>query len=233
MKLLEKAIYKLFKCWPTYSQCGEDRIMHHLLWCLNKHHVTYLDIGTNHPKAANNTYLFYLHGGSGVCIEPNPMLCKKIKKQRSKDVCLNVGIGIENSEKLDFYIIDPDTLSTFSKEDAYELQSSGKYRIRQTLKIPVINFNKLLSDNFSTPPDIVSIDVEDLNEEIVKTINFEMRPLIFCVETLIFDHKNSNKKISSIKEHFLNNNYAVYADTFINTIFVDKNVFDFTWTKRD
>jgi FkbM family methyltransferase len=225
MKLLERITHKLFRYSTTYSQCGEDRIIAHLLKCLERENISYLDIGTNHPKIFNNTYYFYLNGGKGICVEPNPILCEKIKAARPHDKCLNVGVGSTNSEKLDFYILNVDTLSTFSKVGADKLQESGRFKIKNTIKIPVINFNDLLKKNFNSPPDLVSIDVEDLNEEIVASIDFQMRPLIFCVETLLFATDKKNEKISFINQHFINNNYSVYADTFINTIFVDNNVF--------
>lgn len=230
MKLLEKITYKLGNFLPSYSQCGEDRIMSHLLInILKRENITYLDIGTNHPKKANNTYLFYQRGNKGVCVEPNPIICKKIRSVRPNDVCLNVGVALVTSDKLNFYVMDTDTLSTFSKEGAEELQRSGKYKITETLEIPVFNFNELIEKNFNTPPDIVSIDVEDLNEDIVQTIDFKIRPAIFCVETLLFGNELSYKKIASIKEHFLANNYSIYSDTFINTIFVDNLIFDISW----
>ena len=221
MKLIGKIIFKLFRYRPTYSQCGEDVIIGHILRIFNKNKISYLDIGTNHPKIFNNTYLFYINGGTGMCVEPNPILCKKISSQRQRDSCLNMGISTYTSDAMDFYMMDVDTLSTFSKDDAEKLQQSGNYKIVDTIKVPVININELMNNNFNSAPDLVSIDVEDLNEEIVKSIDFTIRPLIFCVETLAFGNSNVGKKIESVRQHFLDNDYFIYADTYINTIFVD------------
>ncbi|MEO8886361.1 MAG: FkbM family methyltransferase [Mucilaginibacter sp.] len=224
MKLTGRIIFKLFSYRPTYSQCGEDVIIGHLLRMFKKDKISYLDIGTNHPKIFNNTYLFYINGGTGICVEPNPVLCKKIASQRRRDTCLNVGISTLTSASMDFYRMDVDTLSTFSKGDAEKLQNSGNYKIMDTIKVPVININELMRNHFETAPDLVSIDVEDWNEDIVKSIDFTIRPLIFCVETLAFGNTSLGKKIDSIKQHFVDNGYIIYADTFINTIFIDKKM---------
>lgn len=227
MKILDKIIFKLFRYRPTYSQCGEDIIIAHILRMLKKDKIAYLDIGTNHPKIFNNTYLFYQQGGNGICVEPNPILCDKIATQRRRDTCLNIGISRNTYESLDFYIMNVDTLSTFSKADAEKLQNNGNYKIVNTIKVPVVNVNELMLSNFKTAPDLVSIDVEDLNEEIVMSIDFKIRPSIFCIETLVFGDNTAGKKIDSIRQHFLNNDYFIYADTYINTIFVDNKI----WSK--
>lgn len=221
MKLLERLVFKLFKYRPTYSQCGEDMIIGHVLRMFNRDKISYLDIGTNHPKIFNNTYLFYINGGNGICVEPNPILGKKISSQRPKDTYLNIGISTHTSDALDFYMMDVDTLSTFSKDDAEKLQQSGNYKIVDTIKVPVININELMNNNFNSAPDLVSIDVEDLNEEIVQSIDFKVRPLIYCIESFAFD---TGGKIESISKHLLENDYFVYADTYINTIFIDKKM---------
>ncbi len=46
-------------------------------------------------------------------IEPNYLLYESLKKQRKKDINLNIWIW--NWKKINFYIIDNDVLSTFGK----------------------------------------------------------------------------------------------------------------------
>ena len=66
-----------------YSQFGEDIIIAYLFYYLKINKLLYLDIGANHPRYISNTFYFYERGGSGVCIEPNPMLWKIFKKDFS------------------------------------------------------------------------------------------------------------------------------------------------------
>src|SRR5436190_23516274 len=112
MKFIDKAIYKFLKAERTYSQAGEDRILNFLFNSFGKSKITYLDIGANHPLMGNNTYLFYRDGGQGICVEPNPKLCRLIKKLRPRDKCLNLGLGNGSEKSADFYVMSSHVLST-------------------------------------------------------------------------------------------------------------------------
>src|ERR1700722_6229975 len=79
---------------PSFSQAGEDVIVHYLLQQLQIPHPKYLDIGTNFPVTGNNTYFFYNKGEAGVCIEPDPELYRQIKKARPRDTVFNAGVGL-------------------------------------------------------------------------------------------------------------------------------------------
>ena len=194
--------------------------------------ISYLEIGTNNPIDINNTYLFYLGGSRGVCVEPNPTLIPPIKKHRPDDVCLNIGISAnDESAELDFYIFDSsDTekgLSTFSKEAAEHVQNTTSIKIAEIRKIPVTPIKNVLKDYFpNNAPDLLSIDVEGLDLQILRSIDFTVcRPIAVCVETVNFtiDHKKiKNKEIISFME---SQGYFVYADTGINSIFADKSLF--------
>lgn len=226
MRLSDRILFKFLKIERTYSQTGEDRILCHLFNCYDKKNISYLDIGANHPIITNNTYLFYRLGGSGVCVEPNPELARLIKKYRSRDKCLNIGVGAQaDGELQDFYCLNDHTLSTFSKEEATALDAAGKYKIVEVKQVPVRNINSIIDENFSAPVDLVSIDVEGWNEQIVASFDFtHHRPFCFCVETVTFSETNTEKKIMGIFDVFERNNYRVYADTHINTIFLDARI---------
>lgn len=223
MKFFDRVNLKLFGFYPTYSQCGEDRILRHVFRMLKKEKIHYIDIGANHPYYGSNTYLFYVNGSSGICIEPNTKLHNLIKSKRSRDLCLNIGVGNKTEGELEFYIIHPDTLSTFSKEDAEELDKQPDYRIEQVVKVPVLSFNDIV-DKYSNGKhlDLVSIDVEGLNEEIVESIDLvKNRPTVFCIETITFSTTGEGVKLQGINDKLLSNGYMIYSDTHINTIYID------------
>lgn len=225
MNFKDRVLYKLFKAELSYSQAGEDRILKHLFDSNRKTKISYLDIGTNHPLMNNNTFLFYKNGGRGVCVEPNPELAQLIRKLRPNDVCLNVGIGVNDNEVADFYSMSSHTLSTFSKDDAERLNAEGQYKITQVLKLPLKNINTIIKENFKETPDLVSIDVEGWNVEIINSFNFNLfRPYCFCVETINFGENTKEEKLEAIFKVFEENEYYVYGETHLNTIFLDKNV---------
>ncbi len=221
--LKDTIAYKLLGAVISYSQAGEDIIIDQIFRNRKSTVKTFLDIGANHPKIRNNTFKFYAEGASGVCVEPNPALCRTLARSRKRDRCLNIGVSTHEERETDFYIMRPDTLSTFSKEDAQKLQQEGTYRIESVIKVALKNINTILSENFSVGPDLVSIDVEGLNEEIALSIDFKRyRPKVLCLETITFSEKNEGVKLSNVIDYLTENGYFHYADTYVNSIFVDK-----------
>ncbi len=213
----------------SYAQCGEDIIVDYLLRQLGIHKPSYLDLGANHPVHLSNTYLFYLRGGKGVCVEPDPILHEGFRKQRMRDTCINAGVGITKAQYADFYIMSSSTLNTFSKEDATRFQGYGSHHIEQIIQVPLIPINDILAEHFPSSLDFVSLDIEGMDLEVLKDFDFTTyRPKVFCVETLSYAEDKTEEKLTTTIEYLLNQNYSVYADTYINTIFVDGG----SWKQR-
>lgn len=214
----------------SYSQTGEDLIINFILHQLKLPTVTYLDVGAHHPKVLSNTFYFYNNGFRGVNIEPDPFLIEEFFKVRNEDKNLNVGIGFKDENDLaEFFIMSDRTLSTFSREDAEKIQMYGTNKIDQIIKVPLVSINKIIEENFISSPNLVSIDIEGLDFEVLKTFDFnKFRPEIFCIETLTYTENKTEKKLNEIIEYLLSKNYFVYSDTYINTIFVDS----IAWKKR-
>lgn len=212
----------------SYAQCGEDLVIDFLALKFSWKTFSYLDIGTNHPKKFNNTYLFYKKGSRGVCVEPDKDLVKTIKFSRPSDITLNVGLSSGEESIADFYIMSVNTLNTFSKEDAEKLDKDGIYTIKEVVKVPLKNINTILSESFKgKTPNLISIDVEGWNEEIIRSLDFDKyQPELLCLETVTFATDNTEKKIDSIIEFVKGKGYFVYTDTFINTIFINQNFWD-------
>ena len=218
----------------SYSQSGEDIIISDLFNRLNILHPTYLDIGANDPVALSNTYRLYKRGSKGVCVEPNPILCKKIMKERPRDICLNFGVAFNELREADFYQFPEkfSGLSTFSKEEAEFWEQTGndeigRHNVEQVIKMKLLPINEIMKTYFSPWPNFVSIDVEGLDFEIIKTIDFQQfKPEAFCIETLGFIENNKQIKKQEIIDFFLQHEYFVYADSYINTVFCKKNAFE-------
>ncbi len=209
----------------SYSQCGEDLIVSFLMNILGISRPSYLDIGAHHPTYLSNTYLFYRRGCRGVCVEPDPELFKKIKRKRKGDRCLNVGVGSdpEPVSEMDFFIMSSRTLNTFSKTEAERYQSYGNQKIKQVVSIPLIPINDMIRNHFSSIPNFVSLDVEGLDLQILQSMDFsKYRPEVFCVETLSYTENRTERKLNEIIDLMHRKKYITYADTYINTIFVEQ-----------
>lgn len=207
----------------SYSQCGEDLAICSIFEALGIKKPSYIDIGAHDAVYLSNTYLLYRRGSKGVCIEPNPELHRKIEKKRTKDVCLNMGVGINSATEAPFYCMSSSTLSTFSKEDAERMASYGNEKIEKVITIPLISINEVIKKYLPGCPNFISLDVEGLDLAILKSMDFtRCRPQVFCVETLTYTENKTEQKIRATIDFMLENDYFVYGDSFVNTIFVDK-----------
>lgn len=206
----------------TYSQSGEDILISFIFDTLQIKTRRYLDIGTNDPIHLNNTYLFYSQGYSGICVEPDPNLFSQIKKLRSRDKIIQAGIG-DRKKKLPFFLMDPHTLNTFSEKEAATYQKYYPWSsVREVADIKLIPINDVLKKYFKDGIDFLSIDTEGLDQEIIESINFKKyRPLTICVETAVYKNQKTLSKNKKIINFLKRQGYFVYADTFVNSIFVD------------
>jgi len=224
INLIRKKFRKKSK--DSYSQKGEDLIVNFIFNVLKIKHPTYIDIGAYDPIKLSNTYLFYQQGSHGICIEPDPELFKKIKKKRRRDICLNMGVGtsLEN-KKSNFYILSSRVLNTFSKQEADYLEKTTNQKVERIIEIPLLPLTKILQKYFSDKtPNFVSLDTEGYDFKILQSLNLnKFRPEVFCVETLIYTENKDEQKRNEIIKFMIDNNYMIHADTYINTIFVDRN----------
>jgi FkbM family methyltransferase len=144
----------------AFGQYGEDLIIDAVLGCSAT--GFYVDIGANDPVVFSNTQRFHRRGWRGVCVEPHPGLCERLRLDRSGDLVLNAGVGAGDAT-MPFYRIDPDTLSTFDRElaDRNVAENEGA-RVVEVLTIEVVTLKTLFSKH--VPPgkqlDFMSVDVE-------------------------------------------------------------------------
>ena len=208
----------------SYSQSGEDLIVRYVFDILKIPSPTYLDIGAHHPTYLSNTYIFYETGSKGVNVEPDPQLYSHINKIRQRDTNLNIGIA-DKKEVLDFYVMTSSTLNTFSLDEAKKAESK-KIKIDKVIQVLVMPVNDILNEHFAdADPDFLSLDVEGLDLKILQSFDFvRWRPKVICVETITYSEKRDGKKIKEIDSLLIEKGYFVYADTYINTIFVDKAI---------
>lgn len=217
------------KAKASYSQAGEDIIVQYLFDSLKIEKPTYLEIGTNQPLICNNTYNFYIKGCYGVCIEPDKNMVDFIKAKRPRDIVLNIGIGLTESPEAMFYLFPAKVngWSTFSKEEALVRQKETKIDFT-TLSVPLKSINSIINQYFKPHPNFISIDVEGLDLEILKSMDFEKyKPEVICVETITFGYlNNTEEKITAISEFMHAKGYITYADTHINTIYCRNDAFN-------
>ena len=182
---------------------------------------SYIDIGAHHPYYYSNTAHFYMSGCRGINIEPNPELFKEINEVRTEDVNLNIGIGDEEGV-LDFYVMNVPSMSTFSKEIADELVQKQGFILQDVLKIEVQRLDSVIQKYHNGIfPDYLSLDTEGYDLSILKTIDYDRAaPKVICVETVEYSHDLNGRKEKEIIDFLSDEGYRVFADTYMNTIFM-------------
>ncbi len=213
---------------PSFSQSGEDQVIRYLVYnVLGITMPTYLDIGTNHPYMCNNTFYFYNRGSRGVCIEPDEQFAPLIKKHRKDDVYLQAGVAAGDAKQAVMYAFPGDYSgwNTFSEEEAVNRQKESGVAFTKVQNVALVNINKVIEQHFKPHPNILSLDVEGLDLDILKSLDFNrFKPEVICVETITFSVTNEEEKITEIIDFVTSKGYMVFADTHVNTIFCRADV---------
>lgn len=207
----------------SYSQTGEDLIIRFIFDILGVPHPSFLDIGAHHPRYLNNTAVFYDAGSRGVNVEPDPELFKQFPRERPKDNNLNIGIS-DKEGVADFYIMSEPTLNTFSKNEAEKYQKDG-YAIDRVIKVNTKSINTVLHNTLRLAPDFMNLDAEGINLDILKTMDFKkFEPKVICVETISFSRTGRGVKDQELINYIIDKGYMIYADTYINSIFIKERL---------
>jgi FkbM family methyltransferase len=197
----------------SYSQYLEDIFIESIF--RNKETGSYIDIGANDPAVLSNTKRFYDRGWSGVNVEPDVALYKKICAARPLDVNLNVGIG-KQADNLTFYELSPNTLSTFNKKAAlHSVKREGARIISETL-VKVISLADLFSSTMvGRQVDFLSLDAEGYEREILSSNDWDRhRPTAIIVEL------NQDKQ-GTVLQFLKNQGYVLIYYNGTNGILVD------------
>ncbi|MCX2575933.1 FkbM family methyltransferase [Pedobacter sandarakinus] len=206
----------------SFSQSGEDLIVEFIFNQLGIDRPSYIDIGAHDPFYLSNTALFYKKGSRGINIEPDFDLFNKIAITRVQDINLNIGVG-ESTDVLDFYIMNVPTLNTFSLEQIDLYKSEGEYFVKEIKKVNIDTIKNVLNKhNQGVFPDFLSLDAEGIDELVIKNLDFSNQPKVICVETLSFSSSGNGIKNTSLIDFIKENGYILYADTYINSIFVSE-----------
>lgn len=213
--LKQTEIYVKSKVLKSFSQYNEDLMIDVILKC--KKSGFYVDVGANHPENLSNTKRFYDRGWTGINIEPNPKLIELFKKNRSRDINLNIGIDKE-SGILPFYVMASDAGSSFDKQVAIDTGKPYGSEIVEVLDIPVLPLERVFSEHLNGREiDFMSIDTEGFDLRVLASNDWKrFRPSLILVET-VFDAKREMHNFLTDKD------YLLVFDNDTNSIYLDQN----------
>ena len=94
--------------------------------------------------------------------------------------------------------------------------------LKNVIPTETVTINQLFERYFDTCPNIVSLDIEGNEMEILEATDLtKFRPQIWCVETLLYTRKPGAPQDRRVTEFMEKHGYYHYADTYINSIYVD------------
>jgi hypothetical protein len=127
--------------------------------------------------------------------------------------------------------MDSPTLNTFSEEEMLRYVAMG-HKLVSKEPVDLIDVNSILEDVGEL--DFLNIDIEGLDYEVLQRIDWvKFRPKCVCVETIAYEKNNEPKKLHNIIELMSSSGYVLYADTFINSIFVDSTLWSNHWIVKN
>lgn len=165
----------------SYAQNGEDILLSRVFRADQP--GFYIDVGANDPVTHSVTKHFYEHGWSGINIEPQPRLYRRLIEDRPRDRNLNVGVS-DHEGAITFYEApDADGWSTFSPEQAEQLRQRG-LRVREQ-PVSVMTLAAICEQHVADRPiDFLKIDAESLETQVIRGGDWtRWRPRVVLVET--------------------------------------------------
>ena len=204
----------------TYSHNGVDLVILSIFELLGVQMPSYLDVGAHHPTVISNTALLYSRGCRGVNVEANPNLIQNFYRQRPDDVNLNVGVGPVSGE-MEFYCVDRwSGRNSFSKQAIEDfIRDYPSFKITEVLKIPVMSLNEVVgSTRGGKFPDFLSIDIEQLDYEVLKSTDFSLsHPRVVCAETIKYD---GTSNYPMFRDMMLKKGFVTYCRLVADTLFI-------------
>lgn len=207
----------------SYSQCGEDLIVQFIFDVLGIHQPSYLDVGAYHPYQLNNTALFYSKGSRGVNVEPNFDNYALFLSERKADTNLNMAVAGSKGELM-YYQFDAATLNTLCPEEAKKTEAEGFNLVRSN-HVPTDTIGSIINTHFPTTLEFLSLDIEGYEDVVIDGLrSVEILPYVICAETVEYSPDLSGVKKLELINMIETLGYRAYADTYINTIFIRKDV---------
>ncbi len=200
----------------SFSQYGEDLLISRIGSIPRD--SFYIDVGAAYPVKHSNTYRFYLRGGSGITVEPNPDFAKLHKRTRPRDQFVQAGIS-PKAGTLNYFRFEVPDYNTFDKDTADRVAGIGVSLI-DTLEVQTMPLKQLLEENCANREiDFMSIDCEGLDFDVIRSSDWSAyRPKIIVIEDHEWDFQSQPQ--SKISDFMQQVDYKMSARMSYSSVFV-------------
>jgi FkbM family methyltransferase len=198
-----------------YAQEGEDMILRRAL--RKRKHGFYVDVGAHHPFRFSNTYMLYKKGWRGINIDAMPGSMRLFARYRPRDINLETAVA-ESPRSVTFHIFADPAVNTCDTRQAEESLRSG-VQLLEKRPIEARRLDQILDDHLpsATPIDVMSVDVEGLDLEVLKSNNWaKYRPRLLLVERLGLSFADLLE--DELYRYLESRDYELFAKT-VNTVF--------------
>ncbi len=202
----------------SYAQSGEDLLIASLLsWPTRGF---YVDVGCHFPLRRSNTYLLYLRGLSGICIDANAEFADQFAMMRPRDKFIRACVGDSGGE-VEFNIFNDRALSNINGSPVADL-SEHQYELERVERLPIRPVSDVLFENHAPEEfDVLSIDVEQHDFSALRSVGLERyRPRLIVIE--IHDVKAEYIGQHEVAEYCLTFGYRPVACQRSNVFFMAK-----------
>ena len=224
-----RVLSKLFGLSFSFSSDGEDSV---LLKYLSKiKNGKYIDIGSHQPIKHSNTFLFYLLGWNGLCIDPLPSLKTKYRFLRRRDKFINAGLVAsksENEEEFNFYYYKNNRdNSTFNPDMVKELRAKYGREPSSVIAVPKINVSEmvLIWEEFfrkNKEINLLNLDIEGFELDVLEDLfSVNKYPWVICVEEIGLTAETLQN--GDLYKLMKNNGYILVSRTFLSSIYLLRN----------
>lgn len=191
----------------SYSQYGEDIILLNYFKHNNITNGFYIDIGAYHPKFISNTFLLHQNGWSGICVDIDHNKLNWFKLVRGKSISTILS-AVSSSTQDEINIYKHKRL--FSEIDTLDINTAKNNKLLHgwdfdTVHVPAININDILSQCNGNDIDLLNIDVEGLDTDIIMHINFS----IYKPRVIIFEDNNNFGGSVMLRNILTQNGYSL------------------------
>ena len=217
-------VYRTFTKWfkmPVgfyFSQTGEDIIIHNFFG-----EVTdgfYVDAGCHDPIKLSNTFKLYLQGWTGINIDADSSMMKKVSKIRKLDI--NICAALSDSiKKVTFYkSANTPNVNTINLETYNEWKLRWDFDDNDREELTTTTLTRILEDHLPAGKkiDLLSVDVEGHDLEVIKGLDLKrFRPKLIVAEC----HDLDMATRGDLYKHLTENNYKLIGFATMNVYFRD------------
>ena len=165
---------------PSYSQCGEDR----LIWKLFGYQSTgtYVDIGCHHPTNYSVTYLLYIAGWRGLVVDADNQYLPLFAEVRPGDTVRNFAIS-KTPGTATLLLFKGGSMNTLDPALAAQYEANTPAKRAGTRQVEVRRLDQLLAEAGIEHVDFLNIDVEGYDLDVLESNDWQRwNPNIIAIE---------------------------------------------------